>query len=120
MFPKQAANSLVTETLQYFVFFCRSVYYAIFAKCLIINVLRLIRTILFFIAFLNITYCSRHTFATLQLEHGTDIYTVKDMLGHTNVRTTQIYGHIVDPSKRKAAEAIYIDGLNSLSITDKS
>ena len=69
----------------------------------------------------NITFhCSRHTFATLQLEHGTDIYTVKDMLGHTNVRTTQIYGHIVDPSKRKAAEAIYIDGLNSLSITDKS
>ena len=68
----------------------------------------------------NITFhCSRHTFATLQLEHGTDIYTVKDMLGHTNVRTTQIYGHIVDPSKRKAAEAIYIDGLNSLSITDK-
>lgn len=41
------------------------------------------------------------------------------MLGHTNVRTTQIYGHIVDPSKRKAAEAIYIDGLNSLSIMDK-
>ena len=69
----------------------------------------------------NITFhCSRHTFATLQLEHGTDIYTVKDMLGHTNVRTTQIYGHIVDPSKRKAAEAIYIDGLNSISITDKS
>lgn len=68
----------------------------------------------------NITFhCSRHTFATLQLEHGTDIYTVKDMLGHTNVRTTQIYGHIVDPSKRKAAEAIYIDGLNSLSIMDK-
>ena len=65
-------------------------------------------------------HCLRHTFATLQLEHGTDIYTVKDMLGHTNVRTTQIYGHIVDPSKRKAAEAIYIDGLNSLSITDKS
>ena len=61
MFPKQAANSLVTETLQYFVFFCRSVYYAIFAKCLIINVLRLIRTILFFIAFLNITYAARHT-----------------------------------------------------------
>jgi integrase len=68
----------------------------------------------------NITFhCSRHTFATLQLEHGTDIYTVKDMLGHTNVRTTQIYGHIVDPSKRKAAEAIYIDGLNCPNIINK-
>ena len=119
-FQKQAANSLVTETLQYFVFFCRPAYSAILVKCLIINVLRFILAIPFFTAFLNITYTARHTFATLQLEHGTDIYTVKDMLGHTNVRTTQIYGHIVDPSKRKAAEAIYIDGLNSLSITDKS
>ena len=71
-----------------------------------------------FALLLNI-HCSRHTFATLQLEHGTDIYTVKDMLGHTNVRTTQIYGHIVDPSKRKAAEAIYIDGLNYPNIIDK-
>ena len=64
MFPKQAANSLVTETLQYFVLFCRSDYHAILVKCLIINDLRLIRTILFFIAFLNITYTARHTYAS--------------------------------------------------------
>lgn len=56
-------------------------------------------------------HCFRHTFATLQLEKGTDIYTIKAMLGHTNVRTTQIYAHIVDPSTRKAANAIYIDEL---------
>lgn len=36
-------------------------------------------------------HCSRHTFATLQLENGTDIFVVKGMLGHTNVKTTQIY-----------------------------
>ncbi|MEO5150406.1 integrase, partial [Bacteroides ovatus] len=65
LFPKQAANNLVTETLQYFVFFCRSDDYAILAKCLIINDLRLIRAILFFIAFLNITYTARHTWATI-------------------------------------------------------
>ena len=111
MFPKQAANSLVTETSQYFVFFCRSVYYAIFAKRLIINVLRLILVILFFIAFLNITYAARHTFATLQLERDTDIYTIKGMLGHTNVKTTQIYAHIVDKSKRNAADVIHIENL---------
>ena len=57
-------------------------------------------------------HCSRHTFATLQLANGTDIYIVKGMLGHTNVKTTQIYAHIVDKDKRNAADAIQIDGLS--------
>lgn len=97
MFPKQAANSLVTETSQYFVFFCRSVYSAILAKRLIINVLRLIIVILFFIAFLNITYAGRHTFATtITLSHGIPIETVSKMLGHTSIKTTQIYAKILD------------------------
>lgn len=97
MFPKQAANSLVTETLQYFVLFCRSDYHAILVKCLIINDLRLIRTILFFIAFLNITYTARHTFATTTtLSKGVPIETVSKMLGHTNIETTQIYARITN------------------------
>ena len=97
MFPKQAANSLVTETSQYFVFFCRSVCSAILAKCLIINVLRLIIVILFFIAFLNITYTARHTFATTTtLSKGVPIETVSKMLGHTNIETTQIYARITN------------------------
>ena len=97
MFSKQAANSLVTETSQYFVFFCRSVCSAILAKCLIINVLRLIIVILFFIAFLNITYMARHTFATtITLSHGIPIETVSKMLGHTSIKTTQIYAKILD------------------------
>ena len=106
MFPKQAANSLVTETLQYFVFFCRSVYYAIFAKCLIINDLRLILVILFFIAFLNFTYEARHTHATMMITLGADLYTVSKLLGHTNIQTTQIYAKIVDESKEKAIDLI--------------
>ena len=95
MFSKQAANSLVTETSQYFVFFCRSVCSANLAKCLIINVLRLIIVILFFIAFLNITYTARHTFAvTVCLENGLPIETLSKMLGHTNLRVTQAYARI--------------------------
>lgn len=50
----------------------------------------------------------RHTFATLQLANGTDIYTVSKMLGHTNVRTTQIYTKVVDKKKESAADAIKI------------
>ncbi|MEH2873875.1 tyrosine-type recombinase/integrase [Segatella copri] len=97
LFPKQAANSLVTETLQYFVLFCRYDYHAILAKCLIINDLRLIRTILFFIAFLNITYLARHTFATTTtLAKGVPVETVSKMLGHTNIETTQIYARITN------------------------
>ena len=91
MFPKQAANSLVTETLQYFVLFCRSDYHAILVKCLIINDLRLIRAILFFIAFLNITYVARHSFASVLKKSGVNIALISEALGHSDLTTTQIY-----------------------------
>lgn len=51
---------------------------------------------------------SRHTYATLQLTNGTDIYTVSKMLGHKKVTTTQIYAKIVDAKKDAAADAIQI------------
>ncbi|MDU7597772.1 tyrosine-type recombinase/integrase [Bacteroides fragilis] len=76
------------------------------AKCLIINVLRLIIVILFFIAFLNITYAARHTHATMMITLGADLYTVSKLLGHTNIQTTQIYAKIVDESKEKAIDLI--------------
>ena len=106
MFPKQAANSLVTETLQYFVFFCRSVCSVILAKCLIINDLRLILVILFFIAFLNFTYTARHTFATMMLTLGADLYTVSKLLGHTSVRMTQVYAKIINQKKDEAVNLV--------------
>ena len=65
-------------------------------------------------------HCSRHTFATLQLERDTDIYTIKGMLGHTNVKTTQIYAHIVDKSKRNAADVIHIDNLDAVDAPQES
>ena len=56
-------------------------------------------------------HCFRHSYAVLQLSNGTDIYTVSKMLGHTNVKTTQIYAKVVDEKKERAANAIKIDNL---------
>jgi integrase len=58
----------------------------------------------------NITFHSfRHTYAVLQLFKGTDLYTVSKMLGHRDIKTTQIYAKIVDDTKRKAANQIKLD-----------
>ena len=58
----------------------------------------------------HITFHSfRHTFATLQLFKGTDIYTVSKMLGHKDLKTTQIYAKVVDEAKRNAANVIKLD-----------
>jgi len=54
-------------------------------------------------------HCFRHTFATLQLSKGTDIYTVSKMLGHRELKTTQIYAKIVDQTKREASNKIHLD-----------
>ena len=55
----------------------------------------------------NITFHSfRHTFATLQLELGTEIYTVSKMLGHRSIKTTQIYAKVKDKLKIEAAGRI--------------
>lgn len=54
-------------------------------------------------------HCARHTYATLQLTLGTDIYTVSKMLGHKELKTTQIYAKIIDEKKQEAANKIKLD-----------
>ena len=53
-------------------------------------------------------HCFRHTYATLLLSSGADIYTVSKMLTHRNVETTQIYTDVMDKDKRRAAEMLKI------------
>lgn len=61
-------------------------------------------------------HCFRHTFATLQLASGTDIYTVSKMLGHTDVKTTEIYAKVIDEKKIKASEAIQLESLKKKEV----
>ncbi|MDT0160250.1 site-specific tyrosine recombinase/integron integrase [Bacillus sp. AG4(2022)] len=49
----------------------------------------------------NITpHVLRHTLASLSLNNNMDISVISKLLGHSDVRTTQIYAHVTDENKR--------------------
>lgn len=51
-------------------------------------------------------HTARHTFATVALTQGVDLYTVSKLLGHTDIKNTQIYAKIVDVKKRQAVDML--------------
>lgn len=51
-------------------------------------------------------HCFRHTNATLLISAGEDIYTVSKMLGHKEIRTTEIYAKVLNTKKVEAAARI--------------
>ena len=51
-------------------------------------------------------HTARHSFATLSLNQGTDLYTVSKMLGHKNIQATQIYAKVLDKSVNQAMSSL--------------
>ena len=51
-------------------------------------------------------HTARHTFATMGLTLGTDLYTVSKLLGHKSIATTQVYAQIIDKKKDEASDLL--------------
>ena len=100
------ANGLVTEQPQYSVVVC------IFSTSqnteisLIPNGLRLIYTCSLLLALPCIFHVARHTFATMMLTLGADLYTTSKLLGHADVKMTQVYAKIINQKKDDAVNLV--------------
>lgn len=51
-------------------------------------------------------HCARHSFATMLISCGADLYVVSKLLGHASIVSTQIYAKIVDKQKEEAVNLI--------------
>ena len=95
-FGNWTANALVTERILQITFFCVLLIWQNPANMLNTNHLSFIYSFLLSLAFLLLMHLARHTFATYLLTKGVSIESVSKMLGHTNIKTTQIYARILD------------------------
>ena len=51
-------------------------------------------------------HCLRHTFASWLVQKGVSIYEVSKLLGHADIKTTQIYAHLRNEDLRNAVEKL--------------
>ena len=51
-------------------------------------------------------HTARHSYATMILTAGVDIYTISKLLGHRNVRTTALYASVVDKTRDNAIDSL--------------
>lgn len=105
-FGNCSANGLVTEQPQYSVVVCIFHILQNTEIQLISNDLRLIFTYSLLLASPCIFHVSRHTFATLSITYGAELYTVSKLLGHADIKTTQIYADVINEKKRNAVNSI--------------
>ena len=61
-------------------------------------------------------HMSRHTFATLNLTAGSDLYTTQKLLGHSSIRSTQIYADVVMDTKINA-DVVMDTKINAVNLT---
>ena len=48
----------------------------------------------------------RHTYATRLFENGTSILTVSRLLGHSSIKTTEIYTHVLEDIKKEEVQCL--------------
>ena len=62
----------------------------------------------------------RHSFATRLLADGVDIVTVKELLGHADIKTTMRYAHSNDDAKRRAVQKLSKSANDNEPTSDKT
>ena len=100
------ANGLVTEQPQYSVAVCIFSTWQNTEIVLISNDLRFIFTCSLFLALPITFHQRRHTCATLLIHQGVPITTVQRLLGHTSVKTTEIYSEILSSTIVRDLKAV--------------
>ena len=100
------ANGLVTEQPQYSVAVCIFSTWQNTEIVLISNDLRFIFTCSLFLALPITFHQRRHTFATMMLTLGADLYTTSKLLGHADVKMTQVYAKIINQKKDDAVNLV--------------
>ena len=105
-FGNYPANGLVTEQPQYSVVVCIFHILQNTEIQLISNDLRLIFTYSLLLASPCIFHTARHTFATMMLTLGADLYTTSKLLGHADVKMTQVYAKIINQKKDDAVNLV--------------
>lgn len=51
-------------------------------------------------------HCARHTFATLLVSSGVNIFTISKLMGHKDIKSTLVYAKVIDEEKQKAVDSM--------------